>query len=337
MNEQTVSAGYARALLDFAVSRGADAAALLAAAGIAQDELADQDTRLPLRRFKALMDAAKSLCRDPALALHFGASSSFVEMSIVGLIAHASATMSEAFEQMNRYARLVIDPDAAEGARFAIRRGGGEVWIEDCRRNSDDFPDLTQSTWARFVSDYARAFPKRASYVTAVHVTHARPPYADEYAAVLKAPVTFSSDRNALRISEDWLAMRLGPANRYVFGIFSARADELLKSLQSSRSVRGRVERLLIPILHTGQAGMPFVARTMGLSRATLYRRLKAEDVRFDALLDDLRKRMAQHYLNGRKLSVGQTAYLVGFSDTSSFSRAFKRWTGARPSETKPV
>ena len=60
--------------------------------------------------------------------------------------------------------------------------------------------------------------------------------------------------------------------------------------------------------------------------------KLKAEGVTFETVLDELRCRMALHYLDGQKVSVNETAYLVGFSDPSAFSRAFKRWTGTAPS-----
>jgi AraC-like DNA-binding protein len=69
----------------------------------------------------------------------------------------------------------------------------------------------------------------------------------------------------------------------------------------------------------------------MGVSRQTLFRRLKREGVTFEKVLDGLRHRMALYYLGGRKVSVNETAYLVGFSDPAAFSRAFKRWTGVSP------
>jgi AraC-like DNA-binding protein len=115
--------------------------------------------------------------------------------------------------------------------------------------------------------------------------------------------------------------------------MFNGHADALLKSLGESKTTRGRVEALLIPLLHTGELAMDAVAKALGMSRQTLYRRLKAEGVNFDQVLDDLRRRMAETYLE--KLSVNETAYLVGFSETSAFSRAFKRWTGSSPRSRK--
>ena len=63
----------------------------------------------------------------------------------------------------------------------------------------------------------------------------------------------------------------------------------------------------------------------------TLFRKLKAKGVTFEKVLDDLRHKLALDYLNGKKVSVHETAYLVGFSDPAAFSRAFKRWTGSSP------
>lgn len=86
-----------------------------------------------------------------------------------------------------------------------------------------------------------------------------------------------------------------------------------------------------MPTLHTGIAGIDLIAARMGMSRPTLYRRLKAEGTTFEQVLDELRHRLALHYLSGGKVSVNEAAYLVGFSEPAAFSRAFKRWTGHSP------
>ena len=109
--------------------------------------------------------------------------------------------------------------------------------------------------------------------------------------------------------------------------VLSAHAEALLRSLEGSKTTRGRVESLLLPILHTGEASMEVVARQQCVSRPTLFRRLKAEGTTFEKVLDEL----ALHYLGGGQVSVNETAYLVGFSDPAAFSRAFKRWTGRSP------
>jgi AraC-like DNA-binding protein len=80
---------------------------------------------------------------------------------------------------------------------------------------------------------------------------------------------------------------------------------------------------------------MDAVADSMKISRQTLYRALKYEGVTFEQVLDQLRHRLALEYLRGKKTTVNETAYLVGFSDPASFSRAFKRWTGKSPSEVR--
>jgi AraC-like DNA-binding protein len=122
---------------------------------------------------------------------------------------------------------------------------------------------------------------------------------------------------------------------RYVFGILSEHADALLKALANSKSTRGRVESLLMPILHKGEVSMDAIAEKMGLSRQTLFRQLKAEGTNFEKVLDELRHQLALQYLRGKKVSVNETAYLVGFSEPAAFSRAFKRWTGVNPREMR--
>lgn len=331
MARPTVSAGYARALLDYAVSCGVDRTVLLERSKIAADRLLDQDNRVPMAAYVALMRAAKTLCDAPALGLEFGASTRFDAFSIVGLICRSAGTMGEALQHLNRYRRLIAEVDlGGERERFTIMPREDGLWLEDRRPDPDAFPELTEETFARFVSEVARSFPD-APFVTAVRVTHPRPAHAADYSRILRAPVTFDSDRNAMRIDPSWLSLKTRDANAYVFGVFNERAEALLSRLEASTTVRGQLETLLLPRLHLGDADMAATARTMGMSRQTLYRRLKAEGAGFDQVLDGLRRETALSYLENERLSVSETAYLVGFSDRSAFSRAFKRWTGRSP------
>lgn len=333
MTEATVSAGYLKALLDFAVLNGASEQRLLARADIPVEALADQDNRLGFTRYVALMREAKADTNNPALALEFGAASDMRKFSVVGLISHASANMMEALIQLNRYGRLVVDVEGiADGARFALTDTNGERWMEDRRANPDEFPEMTESTWSRFIVTSRRDFPEH-TYALAAHVTHAAPAYRARYEELWQVPITFSSHWNAIRSDPSWERVQIQPDNRYVFGVLTERGDALLKGLESAETVRGKVEALIMPILHTGEVSVETIAAKLNTSRQTLYRQLKDENATFEQVLDELRRRMALDYIAAKKVSVNETAYLVGFSDPASFSRAFKRWTGKSPRE----
>jgi AraC-like DNA-binding protein len=331
----TVSAGFTDHLMRFAIANGADPKALAERSGIRPEDLEDRDRRIPARAYVALMGAAKALCGAPDLALRLGAANDFREISVVGLICYAAPTMGEGLKELNRYGRLAMEVDLPAGAqRFPMVQRDGQLWLTDTRTDPNDFPELTESTWSRFICETARHFPD-APFARAVHVTHARPGHGAAYEALWKVPVTFSSAWNAIQIDPSWLDIPLHNPSGYAFGVLSDHADRLLAQLEASRTVRGRVEAALLPILHKGAPGMEEMAARLGVSRPTLYRQLRQEGVTYEAVIDALRHTLALHYLNGRKVSVNETAYLVGFSDPSAFSRAFKRWTGSSPKRLK--
>jgi AraC-like DNA-binding protein len=325
----TVSAGLARRLIEFAVSAGADRALLARCAGIDPGALEDQDARVPLDRYVALMREGKAQTCDPALGLHYGAGVDMAEFSVVGLLFQACETIAESLVQINRYGQLIIEVELEDGPRFPFVRRGDQLWLVDARRDPNAFPELTEATFARFIS-MTRPFSE-TPIVLEVHVTHQAPAHAAEYRRVFGAPTRFGCEWNAMRLEEAALTRRIQVQPRYAFGILSEHAEALLKSLEGTRTMRGQVERLLMPLLHTGTAGMELVAERLGMSRQTLFRRLRAEDTSFEKVLDELRRQLALHYLSGGKVSVNETAFLVGFSDPAAFSRAFKRWTGRSP------
>jgi len=332
MAELTVAAGLARGLMELAVAKGAERTELLARSGIGVEDLLDVDRRIPFARYVALMRAGKDLAGDPALALHYGEANDMAQISVVGLIAYACETMLEAMVQINRYGRLVVEVDGPKERFGATQRDGG-FWAVDRREDANAFPELTESTFARMICG-----PRRfgvTQLAKAVHVSHAAPPYRAEYERIFGAPVTFEAGWNAVLLDQAWLTHRISVQPRYVFGVLSEHADTLMRRLEASKSTRGRVESLLMPVLHKGEASMDGVAAQLGVSRQTLFRRLKEEGATFDKVLDELRCRMALDYLGAKKVSVNETAYLVGFSEPAAFSRAFKRWTGVSPRDAR--
>jgi AraC-like DNA-binding protein len=304
-------------------------------AGLCPADLADSDGRLPFEAYVAIMRAAQDLCGDPALALHFGEAVDLAEFSIVGLIMNASATMGEAFAQMQRFGRLTLETEElSNGPRFALTSREGQLWMVDMRADPDAFPELSEGAFARLVCGPRRFLPE--PHVLEVQFSHPAPAWRDEYDRIFQCPVSFSSGWNAMRLDPRIATWPVALQPRYVFGVLIQRADSLLQELEEQKTVRGQVEAILLPLLHTGDVSADDVSQAMGFSRQTLFRKLKAEESTYKEVLDALRNRMALRYLNGGKASVNETAYLVGFSEPAAFSRAFKRWTGKSPSEAIP-
>jgi AraC-like DNA-binding protein len=330
----TVAAGFAKALIELAVSKGADERQLRERAGLRPGDLADQDGRVPLASHIALLKAAAELCHDPAFALHFGEAYSMPELSIVGLIGQSSETVAEAYARAQHFSPLMIDTGDAGSGRFESLPCKDGVWMVVKGDVYLEHPQLAESAFARGMSYFTQMFPGRG-YVKAVHFRHSEPSYRAEYERIFRCPIVFDSDRNAFLIDETFLSQELGAPNRYMLGVLSAHAETLLKELESTTTLKGRIESLLIPRLHTGDPGMDEIAKHLGLSRPTLYRKLKAEGLSYEKILDDLRRTLAHRYLENDELSVGDTAYRLGFSDPTAFSRAFKRWTGASPGSRK--
>jgi AraC-like DNA-binding protein len=277
----------------------------------------------------ALMRAAKELCDDPALALHYGAQIDLSEFSVLGLLFNAAESVVEGFSQVNRYGSLVMDVDVPGSDRARFVRRAGKLWAVDMRIDPNAFPELTEATFARFIAMTRRS--PHGHGVLQVHVTHPAPAHAAEYDRVFHAPTTFGAGWNAMQVDEAWLGRSAGRGTTYVFGIFHDHAEALLKQLEETKTTSGQVRNLLLPVLHRGRVTIKDIAARMGVSRQTLYRRLRTEETTFEQVLDSVRRELALDYLAARKVSVNETAYLLGFGSPGAFSRAFKRWTGTTP------
>ncbi|HPS77950.1 MAG TPA: AraC family transcriptional regulator ligand-binding domain-containing protein, partial [Thermoanaerobaculaceae bacterium] len=285
----SVAAGVGKGLLDFAVSNGASRSLLASRAGVALEDLEDPDRRIPLERYAALMRAAALLCNEPAFALKFGEAVDLAELSFIGLLCYAAESVDDAFVQMNRYARVMIDvPVEGKGDRIRHVPSSRGTWVVDARADPNAFPELSEATFARMVGRALALGGQQRSFALEIHFTHAAPPYRAEFDRVFKAPVRFGSGWNAMLTDDAWDASGVLRPSRYAFKILSARAEALLAELDLATTARGQVERLLIPILHRGDASMELIAAKIGISRQTLYRRLRAEGVRFEELLDEL-------------------------------------------------
>ncbi len=331
MSGPTLIASLAASFIDYAVRHGANKAALLRASGIPETEVRNPDGRIPADDYIAVIDAAVSATGDTGLAMRHAAETNIDRVSIVGLIVEAAGPLDAAIRHLNRYTRIIADLPVAGGAdRFELRQEGDARWLIDHFPAADVAPVAIEESFANMISGFRKAAPGH-EFALEVQVSFPAPPHRALYEEIFRAPVRFNAGRNAIRLNPAWLEQNTLVSQPYAFSLFARHADVLLAELDREETTRARVEAQILPDLHKGSLSMDDVARNLGMSRQTLYRRLKDENATFAEVHDDLRQKMARDYLTARKISVNETAYLLGFSEASSFVRAFKRWTGRSP------
>jgi AraC-like DNA-binding protein len=144
------------------------------------------------------------------------------------------------------------------------------------------------------------------------------------------APVLFGQPGTSLALPVDLAEKTLPCGNEEVAEVNEQLMSKYLASLDSGHLVK-RVKRTIVQHLPSGAANLENVARQLYLSPRTLQRHLRREGTTFAAVLDETRQELARQYLKERGVDLTDVAFLLGFSQRSSFSRSFKRWTGGSP------
>ncbi|MEQ8301349.1 MAG: AraC family transcriptional regulator ligand-binding domain-containing protein [Hyphomonas sp.] len=329
-NFSTVSVGLVKGLIEFSEHNGAPRLDLMRQSGIQENDLHNKDNHLPITTYKALINAAQRLCEDRAIALKWAAEVDMSELSIVGLIMNASETMAEAFEQLQRYSRLAYETESLSSkTQLSLEQIEKGFWLVERRADADSFYELTEISFARLTCGPRRFLDQ--PHVLEAHFRHDDPGYAAVYERVFNCPVHFSCRWNALKLHPDVGSWPVAAEPDYVFEILVKHADQMLEEQRPSGTLQRRVERHLTSVLHTGSVSAESVAQMLGMSRQTLHRKLKAEGTSFREIIENTRETLAKAYLSSDKLSVSETAYLLGYADPAAFSRAFKRMTGVNP------
>jgi AraC-like DNA-binding protein len=112
-------------------------------------------------------------------------------------------------------------------------------------------------------------------------------------------------------------------------------AAELLEKVdpEGAATARARLRRHLVGSMHSGEVALHNAARHLGTTGRTLQRRLREEGTSFNEVLDEVRRDVALAQMRARRQSIDELAFVLGFEKSSSFHRAFKRWTGLTPGE----
>jgi len=150
------------------------------------------------------------------------------------------------------------------------------------------------------------------------------------YVDTLGCPVTTDAEHITIRFDRETLEKPLPGINLELAKANDSVVEKYLASLDS-QAVTSKVRELLIVLLPSGHSSQSRIAGQMNRSLSTLQRQLSQEGTNYREIRDETRRQLATEYVRESKLSLSQIAYMLGFSDQSNFSRAFRRWTGVPP------
>ncbi|WDP89566.1 MAG: AraC family transcriptional regulator [Desulfobacter sp.] len=324
---QTTSAVAILALFDLLRDHGLSVEQIEARTGIDRSGMDDPDTRIFMDQFLTLWQIAEEVTKDPAIGLHLRQDYGKNYMHFTIMIAKNSDTLLEAAKAWSDYAMLVNDTDRA---RIHERE---DIFVCTYSCSSPEY----ENKWIpehhfSYVIDCARKMSGLDFTPVAVWFKHKDPGYRDEYQKILGCPVHFGMDENLMMVKkEDMMRPVLSP-DPYLKAILKKHADGIVAKYSEHPSMKQRVGALISKKLHTGRISVQMVSDAMNMDRSTLHRRLKKEGITFRTLLTQTRRDLAKQYLI-QGLSASQTAYLIGFTEPSTFHHAFKRWYGQSPGE----
>ncbi|MGD8887940.1 MAG: AraC family transcriptional regulator [Desulfobacterales bacterium] len=310
-------------------ANGHDPEGLYRHAGIDPDLLNKPGARVPYASVNQIWAKASEIISDPCFGLK---TDKFWHPSYIHALGYAwlaSHTLREALNRFVRYLRIVSeksflkledDPDGMTlifsfellGMRIPAQVDMGMAMaLHMCRLN---YGENLKPAAVKFV--------------------HAEPPCAEEYFALFRVPVQFSAARDSITFSLADVDKYLIGANPQLARLNDQVMIEYLSKLDKDNIV-DRVTAVIIDMLPSGGVADEKIAEQLNMSVRSLQRRLKEVDTTFRTLLETVRKDLASTYVRDPDIELVEVAFLLGFSDQSAFSRAFKRWTGKSPSEAR--
>jgi AraC-like DNA-binding protein len=309
---------------------GLDPAKICREAGIDYARTCDTRARVPFARVVSAWNRAAVRLATPHLGLEsakFYRATDFHGLVVVFL---ASPTLHTALDRLARYLVVV-------NTSLSLQVETDDDSIDVVATTLDAAPEerrVMEDSRAAIIADLARSSATGTLVPLQVEFSYARPDDIGPYEEMFRCPLVFGAPRWRMcwRLAD---ADRAFVADNRELALANDRIlDTLLKSLAPDTLV-ARVKRAMTAELPSGAPSEEAIARAVGMSGRSLQRRLAEEKTGFTALLAEVRRDLAKEYVEDPEISITDISFLLGFSDVSSFSRAFKRWFGKSPAAVR--
>jgi AraC-like DNA-binding protein len=310
-----------------AAGEAVDRTAPLRSVGIDPDCRANPASMVSADAYYGLLERIAEQIDATELPLRTGRSMASDDYGAFGLAWKAAPTLRDSFARAERYARLlssVVEYEVCAyggGAYFMLHRSGP-------RRLGMRLSN--EATLASVVS-ISREVSGDAFAPLEVHLKHRAPKTTAHHERYFGCSVMFDSDRDALLVSTDALNRPNKLGDEGITRFLLRHLEEEMKKLAHDKSIEQLIKDSIARSLSDGPPKMDDVARRLGMSVRSLQRRLAEDSLSFQTLAEATRRELAEGLLVDGRYSIAEIAFLTGFAEQSSFTRAFKRWAGRTP------
>jgi AraC-like DNA-binding protein len=321
-----VRAAHARAL-----HAGIDVDRLLAQANLTARQIDDRGASLVARDQVRFLDIVAEALGDDLFGFHLARGLELRDAGLLYYVMASAPTLLEALQRAARYWSLsnegvVLHCATGRHLDLAVRYVGSSRHLD--RHHTEGL--------AAVIVRVLREITGRPLSPVRVRFVHPRSKPPAELTRFFGGKVEFGARADDIRLAASASDTPVVVADAHLNRLLAGYCEEALAHRRPARgSFRARVENAIVPLLPHGEARASHVGRQLGLSERTFARRLATENITFSALLESLKVDLAHRYLADADMSISQVAWLLGYREVSAFSKAFKRWTGKSPRESR--
>lgn len=312
-------------------SYGLDSAAIFSQAGIRLEDVKKPHARIPTTLMTKVWELAVIESKDPYIALNVAAQFKPTVFSALGMSLAASRHAYDAIKRAAKYSQIISDGSLTEleetetELNFLLKpRPPLTIPV-----NKFGIESIFGSMHTVFKSIAGDDFHAKA--VIFQHEFHGDiTPYEDFF----NCPVTFGGRANQIVFNKENLFQEQAFSNSTLTSTLDQWIEDHLFSFKEEL-LATKVKRYILKNIASQAVDQSTIAKELAVSPRVLQRRLKEEGTSYSELLDDCRHILAIKLISQDKLPLSEITYMLGFSDQSNFSRAFKRWTSVTPNHYK--
>lgn len=301
----------------------------LAAVGLREQILSAPESEIPVTKYVALWEVLGSEV-SPTIGLEVAMRTESSEFGAYGHAIRCAPSMQLVLRSLSRF--MVVLTQATQldfednGKRISLAYRVTDASIVQ-RRQDAEFTICTILNLLREVTRNPQLSPVRVDF------EHRAPSDLASHREVFGCPIRFEQPDNRLYFSRELLDMPIRTADQRLFQALEPFLEQQRQSRAASTDVLSQVAHHIASSLSSGCASLEQVASDLKIGVRTLQRRLAEQNVEFSQLVEDVRRSLAESYVMQSDYSLTEIALLLGYSEASSFCRAFRRWTQLTPQQ----